>query len=65
MRARAWCRNGNGKKNDKNPHAIELGRLGASKGGRALAARRTPEERSEAARKAAKARWDRVRAAGE
>ena len=52
-------------KADKNPHAIELGRLGASKGGRALAARRTPEERSEAARKAATARWDRVRAAGE
>lgn len=35
------------------------GRKGDMKGGKALAAKRTPEERSEAARKAAKARWER------
>ena len=33
------------------------GRLGGTKGGKARAARMTPEERSQAARKAAKARW--------
>lgn len=33
------------------------GRLGGSKGGRARAERLTPEERSNAARKAAEARW--------
>lgn len=41
----------------KNPAAVALGRLGGSKGGKARAARMTPEERSESARKAAKARW--------
>ena len=43
----------------KNPHAVELGRLGGSKGGKARAAKLTPEERSAIARKAAKARWSR------
>jgi hypothetical protein len=33
------------------------GRKGGIKGGKSLAAKRTPEERSEAARKAARARW--------
>jgi hypothetical protein len=33
------------------------GRKGGQKGGKALAAKRTPKERSEAARKAAQARW--------
>lgn len=33
------------------------GRKGGLKGGKALAAKLTPEERSESARKAAKARW--------
>ena len=42
----------------KNPAAVALGRLGGLKGGKARAAKMTPEERSEAARKAAKARWD-------
>lgn len=41
----------------KDPAAIELGRRGGLKGGKARAARMTPEERSEAARKAAAARW--------
>ena len=43
----------------KNAAAVELGRAGGRKGGKARAAKLTPAERSEAARKAAKARWDR------
>ena len=38
-----------------------LGKLGGSKGGKARTAKMTPEERSESARKAAKARWDKKR----
>jgi hypothetical protein len=38
-----------------------LGRRGGKKGGKARAANMTPEERSEAARKAVKARWDKKR----
>jgi hypothetical protein len=41
----------------KDPAAVELGRRGGKKGGRARAERMTPAERSEAARKAAEARW--------
>lgn len=41
----------------KNPAAVELGRKGGQKGGKARAAKMTPEERSAAARKAAAARW--------
>ncbi|MEO7667097.1 MAG: hypothetical protein ABIU97_08715 [Dehalococcoidia bacterium] len=41
----------------KNPAAVELGRLGGKKGGKARAASLTPEQRSEIARKAAAARW--------
>lgn len=41
----------------KDPAAVALGRKGGLKGGRARAAKLTPEERSEAARKAAEARW--------
>lgn len=43
----------------KNPAAVELGRQGGLKGGRARAEKLTPEERSEIARKAAAARWQR------
>ncbi len=42
----------------KNPAAVELGRLGGRKGGKARAAKLTPEKRSEIARKAAAARWE-------
>ena len=42
---------------EKNKAAQELGRLGGAKGGKARAANMTPEERSEAARKAVNARW--------
>ncbi len=41
----------------KNPAAVELGRLGGRKGGKARAQKLSPEQRSEIARKAAKARW--------
>lgn len=41
----------------KNPAAVALGRLGGAKGGKARAAKLTPEERSEIAKKAAAARW--------
>lgn len=43
----------------KNPNAVALGRLGGQKGGKARAAKLTPEQRQEIARKAAKARWER------
>jgi hypothetical protein len=42
---------------EKNPHAIALGQMGGAKGGKARAAKLTPEERSASARKAALARW--------
>ena len=41
----------------KNPHAQALGKLGGLKGGKARAAKLTPEQRAEIARKAAAARW--------
>jgi hypothetical protein len=41
----------------KDPAAVALGRKGGLKGGKARAAKMTPEERSEAAKKAARARW--------
>lgn len=41
----------------KDPAAVALGRKGGLKGGRARAERMTAEQRSEAARKAAQARW--------
>lgn len=42
----------------KNPHAVALGRLGGLKGGKARAAKMTPEQRREIAKKAALARWN-------
>jgi len=41
----------------KNPAAVELGRLGGLKGGKARANKLTPEQRQEIAKKGAKARW--------
>jgi hypothetical protein len=41
----------------KDPAAVALGRRGGLKGGRARATSLTPEQRSEIARKAARARW--------
>ena len=44
----------------KNPAAVELGRLGGKKGGKARAEKLTSEQRKEIARKAAKARWEKA-----
>jgi hypothetical protein len=41
----------------KNPHAVALGRLGGQKGGKARAEKLSARERSEIAKKAARARW--------
>jgi len=41
----------------KNPNAVALGRLGGLKGGKARAAKMTPEQRKEIAKKAANKRW--------
>jgi hypothetical protein len=41
----------------KNPAAVELGRKGGRKGGKARAAKMTADQRSAAAKKAADARW--------
>ncbi len=41
----------------KNQAAVELGRLGGLKGGKARANKLTPEQRKAIAQKAAKARW--------
>jgi len=41
----------------KNPAAVALGRLGGVKGGKARAAKLTPEQRSKIASLAARARW--------
>ncbi|MDP9269929.1 MAG: histone H1 [Chloroflexota bacterium] len=41
----------------RDPLAVELGRRGGLKGGPARAAKLTPEQRSESARKAAAKRW--------
>jgi hypothetical protein len=49
------------KKRRKNPFAVALGRKGGLKGGPARAAKMTPEERSESARKAVLARWQRAK----
>ena len=50
-------RTGTPNENGKDPIAVELGRRGGLKGGKARAAKMTKEERSESARKAAQARW--------
>jgi hypothetical protein len=42
---------------EKNPAAVTLGRLGGLKGGRARAAKLSPEKRKEIAKKAAESRW--------
>lgn len=41
----------------KDPAAVELGRRGGLIGGKARAAKLSPEQRSEIARKAAQKRW--------
>ena len=46
---------------EKNPAAVALGKLGASKGGKARAEKLSPERRKEIAKKAAEARWAKKR----
>lgn len=41
----------------KNAAAVELGKLGGVKGGASRAAKLTPKQRSEIAKKAAQTRW--------
>jgi DNA-directed RNA polymerase subunit RPC12/RpoP len=41
----------------KDPAAVALGRKGGLKGGKARAAKLTPSQRSQSAKKAAKSRW--------
>jgi len=41
----------------KNPAAVALGKLGGKRGGKARAAKLSPEKRKEIARKAAASRW--------
>lgn len=43
---------------EKNQAAVELGRLGGLKGGKARATKLTCKERSDIAQKAARARWN-------
>jgi len=48
---------------EKDPAAIARGRLGGVIGGKVRAANMTAEQRSESARRAAKARWEKDRTA--
>lgn len=43
---------------EKNPAAVALGKLGASKGGKARAEKLSSKKRKEIAKKAAEARWN-------
>ena len=45
------------KPDTRNPHAVALSKLGASKGGKARAKSLSAKRRKEIARKAIKARW--------
>ena len=49
----------------KNPAAVELGRLGGLRGGKARALKLEPEKRKEIARLAAVARWSKVKTSKE
>jgi len=44
----------------KDPAAVELGRRGGLKGGKARAQKLSPEQRSEIAKKAAQVRWSKT-----
>ena len=46
-----------GKSDEKNHHAVALGRLGGKKGGPARAKKLTAKRRKQIAKKAAQARW--------
>ncbi len=59
MSAQAY---GSGMPKRKNKAAQALGKLGGLKGGKARAAKLTPERRKEIAQQAAKARWGNLHA---
>lgn len=46
------------KPDTRNPHAVALSKLGASKGGKARARKLTAKQRKEIAKKAARKRWE-------
>jgi len=46
---------------EKNPHAVALGKLGGAKGGKARAAKLSAAERRESAKQAVEARWEQWR----
>jgi hypothetical protein len=50
---------GSAEPREKNPHAVALGKLGGSKGGKIRAGKLSPAKRRAIAKKAAKARWAR------
>lgn len=50
---------------EKNPAAVALGKLGGQKGGKARAEKLSDERKSEIARNAANARWEKWRRARE
>ena len=45
------------KPDTRNPHAVALSKLGASKGGKARAAKLSPKKRKAIAKRAAEKRW--------
>lgn len=45
------------RKDKRNPHAVALGKLGASKGGKARAKKLAAEQREQIALRAARKRW--------
>lgn len=49
---------------EKDPAAVALGRKGGLKGGKARAKKMSSEERTESARRAARARWGARKSAG-
>ena len=51
-------RSNNKVEKEKNPAAVALGKLGGLKGGKARAAKLSPKRRSEIARNAVNARWN-------
>jgi len=46
---------------NRNPHAVAIGRLGGLKGGKARADKLTGERRKEIAKKAAETRWSKTK----
>jgi hypothetical protein len=45
----------------RNPAAVQLGKLGGAKGGKARAAKLSKKRRSEISRRAARARWSKTK----